>query len=177
MGKFVNYYYHLYMDLIGKKFKYLLVIKPVWVKKQKKWECVCDCGTVKSFLTRDLIHNRVKSCGCYNRKVAKERMTKENNPFWKGGVTINSRGYREIKYGENRGKLEHRVIYEQHYNVKLKPHQNIHHINGDKLDNRIENLELWDSSQPPGQRVEDKILFYKNLFNEYKDHPLYVHLF
>jgi hypothetical protein len=65
----------------------------------------------------------------------------------------------------------------EHYNVKLKPHQNIHHINGDKLDNRIENLELWDSSQPPGQRVEDKILFYKNLFNEYKNHPLYVHLF
>ncbi len=95
---------------------------------------------------------------------------------WKGGTTIDSKGYVVIKHGENRGKLQHRHIYEKHYGVTLKSHQSIHHINGNRADNRIENLELWDTSQPKGQRIEDKILFYHQLIQEYKDHPKYREL-
>lgn len=171
-----------YGDLTGEKFNRLLIIKPIWVnvknnKRQKKWVCVCECGKEKILFTNDLTSGKVKSCGCYNSDVARKRMTGNSNPFWKGGTTKNSRGYIIIKHGKNRGKLEHRHIYETHYGVKLKPHQNVHHINGDRTDNRIENLELWDSSQPYGQRVEDKIKFYFQLVQEYKDHPEYKHLF
>jgi hypothetical protein len=164
------------MDLSGKKFNRLLVMKPVWIKKQKKWECLCDCGNMNFFLTSDIKSGKVKSCGCYNKEVVKKRMSGENNFRWKGGKSINKRGYMEIRFGENRGKLEHRYVYEQHYGIKLLPHQNIHHINGIKTDNRIENLELWDCSQPKGQRVEDKIDYYFKLVDEYKDHPLYKDL-
>ena len=43
----------------------------------------------------------------------------------------------------------------------------MHHKNGDRLDNRPENLELWSTAQPKGQRVEDKLAFARRLLDLY----------
>ena len=79
-----------------------------------------------------------------------------------GTTRINEHGYVEIKQ-DGRWQLEHRLIMEDHIGRPLIGNENVHHINGDRADNRLENLELWSTSQPSGQRVADKIAWAREL--------------
>jgi len=167
-------------NLIGEKINRLTVIEYVGVINQRNcWKVRCECGNEKIVKGISLTKsNPIVSCGCYRAELTSQRMSGKNHHSWKNGKPrLNGKGYLEYRYGELRGVKEHRYLYEQHYGIKLLPHQNIHHINGVRTDNRIENLELWDDSQPSGQRVEDKIEFYFNLISQYKDHPKYKEYF
>ncbi len=91
----------------------------------------------------------------------------------KGEGYVNKQGYLSFKRkghpcADKNGRVQasHLVIYE-HTGRILKKGESVHHKNGMRLDNTIENLEVWSSSQPFGQRVEDKIKWCIEFLNEY----------
>jgi hypothetical protein len=71
-----------------------------------------------------------------------------------------------------KGMVQHRYIMEQHLERELLQEENVHHINGDRADNRIENLELWNTRQPKGQRIPDKIEYAIEILKLYAPHLL-----
>ena len=85
---------------------------------------------------------------------------------------LNPDGYIDIGKGTWRMK-EHRHIMEQHLGRPLLKHENVHHINGNRADNRLPNLELWNTSQPSGQRIEDKLAWAREIIALYGDLPLF----
>ena len=77
----------------------------------------------------------------------------ENNPAWKGGRSWvgRSKDDKNTHYVLIRvdGKYvkEHRYVMEQHLDRKLLTTEEVHHINGDKFDNRLKNLQVLSKSE------------------------------
>lgn len=90
-----------------------------------------------------------------------------DDPFRKrknGEGNIDSQGYKTITVKghpnqmDEKGRIrEHVYIMSNYLGRPLSKGETVHHKNGMRNDNRIENLELWSKSQPAGQRVEDKV--------------------
>jgi hypothetical protein len=88
-------------------------------------------------------------------------------------VAVTNTGYINIYEPEhpnaagNGFVLEHRKVMADHLGRALLQSENVHHVNGDRTDNRLDNLELWSKAQPQGQRVEDKVKYAIEILTQY----------
>lgn len=143
------------------------------------WECQCKCGHLIVVRADHLRTDKTKSCGCLNAESSRTRMTdyreRVRHPHWKGGRRKSSNGYTlllspEHPHARSDGCVfEHRLVMEQRLGRYLLPEESVHHKNGDRQDNRDENLELWSRSHPSGQRVEDLVEWARRILQRYSN--------
>src|SRR5947209_4197140 len=73
---------------------------------------------------------------------------------WKGGRHTDRHGYVQVWRPEHPNARmggyihEHRLVMSEHLGRPLKSHENVHHKNGNRSDNCLDNLELWTTIQP-----------------------------
>lgn len=134
---------------------------------EKAWQVHCtQCGKPMPIQRKlgGTVNRQKRLCSTECRSLFRRLSYQANNPEQKMTRRIARNGYvRMIVPGKNgkpsRDVFEHRYNMEQHLTRELRPEETVHHINGIRSDNRIENLALFNSRHGPGQRVVDKVQF------------------
>lgn len=157
------------LELLSKKNRYEKYI----------WHSCSDCGKERwvQISHQQPLREKCHPCGC---KGTGARERGENNPNWKGGRFLGGMGYWFVAVPDDspfvamrnkeRYVLEHRLIVAQSLGRCLKSWEVVHHINRNKQDNRLENLELVSVAQHDRiTLLEQRVDTLEKLLKELKD--------
>jgi hypothetical protein len=112
-----------------------------------------QCG--KTFAAR--LSNVARGWGKFcSRECSTQSQRGSGSTQWNGGRYVSPEGYVMLNLTDRRNVAEHRYVMEQFLGRALSPDEHVHHINGVKTDNRIENLQIVSPSEhmrlhAPGQ--------------------------
>ena len=128
-----------------------------------------DCNTKHAALGFCQAHYRAFQTFC-DKSRAPERRANLGTSAQRGYVT---EYVPDHPFATKQGMvLQHRLVMEQMIGRYLERRENVHHKNGNRKDNRPENLELWNITQPAGQRPEDKVAYALEILELYAPEKL-----
>ncbi|WNI19223.1 HNH endonuclease [Actinacidiphila sp. ITFR-21] len=155
-----------------------ITCRPCIENRMSEIRVVLESGLVYEICQDDDCVKPVASRGfCVNHRYSYMRAAgvKPRSMAPAGTGQITKEGYRRISApghpNVNRhGRiLEHRKVLADRLGRPLQPGENAHHKNGNRLDNRSENLELRVTSQPSGQRAADLVVWANEILEKYAD--------
>lgn len=144
--------------------------KSVTARDGRRPDCK-GCVKLRQIATGAYTHNKKNTCHCGKPKSFASLQCQHcakppiegREPTWRK----DKNGYIISQNKDKKTIWQHRYVLESYLGRKLFTHENVHHKNGIRDDNRLENLELWSKSQPAGQRVEDKLEWCRWFIEQY----------
>jgi hypothetical protein len=118
-------------------------------------------GTVERVLIRNGVARRKNTASTARKRFKNGRVRHYSGYIWvmiEHDDPLRSMASRGSGW-QNGYAQEHRIVMARHIGRPLLASESVHHVNGLRDDNRIENLELWVKAHGAGQRADDLVAF------------------
>jgi len=161
--------YHYARDRHGKDLNTPKAIRNIYYKNKGKI-CVADgCKREAERAGRCMAHyQRYQK---YKNDLTKKEITIRKGWYKTSDGYIVISGLNHVNTNKSGCVMEHIKIMSDFIGRKIERNETVHHKNGIRDDNRIENLELWSGVHPTGSRVSDLIKYSLEIIKLYGKNP------